>query len=294
EFEIRIKSGQIRIWDFSSGPLGQLRDERRLVISMATDITERKQAEEELEKHRRHLEELVRERTTNNEKLRTLGVQLARLEEEARRRFARELHDQVGQSLTALGMNLNFVRGQLTDDTHGDLAARIGDAAETVTEITVKIRDIMSDLRPAVLDDFGLPAALRWYCERIAGQTSVTVTLVENGTVGRLPLHAETAFFRIVQEALTNVVKHAGASSAEVLLEVTPEGTRMTISDDGAGMDSLLVSQLQGRSHWGLIGMEERARGIGGTVTVESELGVGTRIIVEVKGDLDGAQDNSG
>ena len=278
ETKHRTKSGEVRDVHVSSRAISL--GGKPFCLSLWLDITERKRAQERLEQ--------------SHEQLRALGARLSRTEEAEKRRLARELHDQVGQALTALGMNLNFVRGQLAEDAQGTLAARIEDAIEMVTETTEKIRDVMSELRPAVLDDYGLLAALRWYCERFTVRTGVTVEVLGEEDMARLPLETETGLFRIAQEALTNVAKHARANRAEVRIEETQDGVRLTVSDDGVGFDSAEESGAVERPDWGLMSMAERALAVSGTVHVDSKPGEGTRVVIDVKGDLDGDQDTSG
>ena len=145
------------------------------------------------------------------------------------------------------------------------------------------IRDLMANLRPPVLDDYGLLAALRWYGEQVTARTGLPVEVWGQEQMPRLSFVAETALFRIAQEALTNVGKHARATHVTVTLEEVPEGLRLTVADDGSGFDPAALPQRRERSGWGLITMRERAEALGGRLRVDSRPGEGTRIVVEVQ-----------
>jgi two-component system sensor histidine kinase UhpB len=246
----------------------------RFVMSRTTviDLTERRRIETSQERSRQNY--------------RALSVRLAQAEETTRRRLTHELHDQVGQQLTALGLSLTTLHGQLqrhADDTDGQTLARMDDSLELVRQVTERVRDIMSELRPPVLDDYGLPAALRWFGERLTARASLPVAVRCDGAERRLPPDTELALFRVAQEALTNVAKHAQAGSATVLLSADGIRTNLIIADDGIGFavpDAGTVAP----GHWGMVNMEERIRAVGGQFRVESKPGVGTRVMVEVGG----------
>ena len=211
------------------------------------------------------------------QQLRALSARLAEAEEAERQRLTRELHDQVGQSLTALGINLNIVRSQVPAQA-GAAHARLDDSLTLVAQTTERIRDVMADLRPPVLDDYGLLAALRWHGERFSPRTGVTTIVQGEELTPRLPSSVETALFRIAQEALTNAAKHAQASQVTLTLEAVDGGARLTIADDGVGFDPPARRQ----AGWGLLTMRERAEAVGGHLRVESAPGEGTRVIVDI------------
>lgn len=214
--------------------------------------------------------------------LRALAARLADTEEAERRRIARELHDRVGQNLTALSLNLNILRDQLPPPVAERLAARLTDSMKLVEETVGQIRGVMADLRPPVLDDYGLMAALRWYGEQFSTRTGVAVSVRGEDPTPRPPQAVESALFRIAQEALTNVGKHARATRAEVGLESDEAVVRMTIADDGVGFDPTTARAPAGGTGWGLVTMRERATGAGGTLRVDSAPGRGTRVTVEI------------
>ncbi len=218
------------------------------------------------------------------EQLRTLTTRLTEAEEAERQRLARELHDQVGQNLTALGLNLNIVRSQMPKETADLVHPRLDDSLALVEQMTERIYGVMADLRPPVLDDYGLMAALRWYSARFASRVNITVTVQGEDPVPRLDAPVENVLFRIAQEALTNVAKHAQATQVTVAVEVeVGSGTvRLVVADDGVGFDPTRVAGPDERLKWGLLTMAERAEGVGGHFRIESSPRRGTRVIVEV------------
>lgn len=216
--------------------------------------------------------------------LRALGVRLAKAEEAERHRLARELHDQVGQNLTALGLNLHMVQELLGGSCKARVAARLDDSLKRVKDTMDSIRTVMTDLRPTVLDDYGLPAALRWYAGQVAERAQLAVRVVAAATFPRLDPVVETALFRIAQEALTNVTRHAGARTVSVTLDMRPAGPRLRIDDDGAGFDPRKVRRPAGSgAGLGLLSMRERATAAGAQLVVSSRPGRGTRVTVQVK-----------
>lgn len=240
------------------------------VIRILEDITERKTAETELRSHA--------------ERLRDLRTQLDQATEEERRRIARELHDQVSQNLTALSLSLQLAGAKLPA-TAEDVQRRFDDAVALVGETAQQIRDLTFDLRPPVLDDFGLIAAAQWHAERISTQSDLEVVIEGAEPDPRLhPEHA-IALFRIIQEAITNVLKHASACRISICVDSRDDLVRVVIRDDGRGFDSTRqTSASAGRTPvgLGLINMRERAQAIGGTLSVESGEGKGTVIVVEL------------
>lgn len=216
--------------------------------------------------------------TEQQEQLRALAMRLAEVEEDERCRLARELHDRVGQNLTALGINLNVLGSQLPPETAARMGARLADCLTLVEETTGHIRDVMAELRPAVLDDYGLLAALHWYGQRFSQRTGLAVAVQGEELTPRLPPAVETALFRIAQEALTNVARHAQASQVTVTLERVDGGIRLVIADDGVGFDPAV----RRRGGWGLMTMRERAEAVGGRLRLDSAPGKGTRVVVEV------------
>jgi signal transduction histidine kinase len=227
---------------------------------------------------------LVHEQRTQ---MQTLAARMAEMQESERRQLARELHDRVGQNLTALGINLNIVRGQLRDSLNAKTESRLAAALKLLEETVDHIRDVMAELRPPVLDDYGLLAALRWYSQRFEYFTGVSTQVEGEEISPRLPQAIEIALFRITQEALTNVAKHAEASQVMVRLAANGGLACLSIEDNGHGFDVGATRQSGASVRWGLTSMQERAMAVGGRQTVQSVLGEGTQVLIEVPRRLD-------
>jgi len=240
---------------------------REVVCGIARDITERKQMEETLRESSDHL--------------RSLATRLAEVEEAERRHLARELHDRLGQNLTAVNINLSMVRSQLCGKSSPDVDARLEDCMKLVEETMDCTRDVMAELRPPVMDDYGLLASLQWYGKRFSDNTGVTVVVEGNELTPRLPLSMEISLFRVAQEAMTNVAKHAHATQVTVRLEDAEEVARLTIADNGDGFDPTHLSRPTEERGWGLMCMKERMEGVGGRCYIESYPGQGTRVVAE-------------
>jgi PAS domain S-box-containing protein len=230
------------------------------------------------------------------QQLRTLAARLSEAEEAERQWLAQELHDQVGQNMTALGVSLNIVRTLLPEAadvvaTNLDVVRdRLDDAIETLGQTTERVRDVMADLRSPVLEDYGLVSALRWYGALFAARTGIEVVVEGEDPTPRLVVSAENALFRIAQEALTNIAKYAQATRAWITLSLEPRAShgwhtiRLIIADDGEGFDPARLEESGRRQGLGLVSMTERAETIGGTCRVEPAPEGGTQVVVEVQG----------
>jgi PAS domain S-box-containing protein len=244
------------------------RGDQRVFLAVIFDITERLRAERALRDYA--------------EQMRQLSRRLFETEESERRQLARELHDRIGQNVTALTLNLNMLRGELPAESVQKVGAQINDCETLLYSTAQLIRDVMAELRPPGLDQLGLLAALTEHARQVAARARLSVAVTGTEIVPRLPPESEIVLFRIAQEALTNVVKHARASKAAIALETGPDKVVMTISDDGRGYDpAARLAQTQVTASLGLVGMRERAESIGGRLRVESAPGRGTRVIVE-------------
>jgi PAS domain S-box-containing protein len=226
------------------------------------------------------LYETVKEK---HEQLRELTYRLGEAEESERRKLARELHDKVGQNLTALGISLNILKARIQHDATGNTQSRVDDCLNLVGETTARIRDVMAELRPSALDDYGLLSALRWYGAQFFTRTGIIVYVDGDDARGRLGISIENAFFRIAQEALTNVAKHSGASRVDIHLHAENGRTCLTILDNGKGFIKKSFPANNSAESWGLSAMNERALRIGGRFHIDSRTGKGTRVVVEVE-----------
>ena len=231
---------------------------------------------------RRHLEELVGQRTAalaaSEAHLRQLSIFLQRVREEDRAHFARELHDELGQNLTALRIDFNGLAGEVGRGA-ASIAARF-DAIDNMINGTVdSVRRICEDLRPGMLDDLGLEAALSNYAKRFTKQYGIACDLTLDRDDYDLDEPLSTAIFRIVQESLTNIARHARASHAMVSLHEDGEDLVLAIADDGCGLPAELTGE---RKTYGLLGMRERVDMLGGRMAIDSAAGRGTHIEVSI------------
>jgi NarL family two-component system sensor histidine kinase YdfH len=198
--------------------------------------------------------------------------QIVSAQEAERQRIARELHDATGQSLTAIGLGLRGVSNTLRQDT--DKAAdNLRQLEGLVGRSLDELQRLIADLRPSHLDDLGLPAALRWYAGEVQNRTRLNMTVEINGDPHPIDPLINTALFRVAQEALTNVVKHAQATQVTVRLAYLPSTVMLQVEDNGCGFDMGARAQ---RPAWGLLGMEERATLLEGNVTIRSQPEQGT------------------
>jgi two-component system sensor histidine kinase UhpB len=237
------------------------------LFGIAQDITERKHAEDALR--------------VSSVQLQAMSRRLVDLQESDRKELARELHDRIGQSLTALNINLSILETALPLQASDALRSRLADSRALVESTAAAIGNILSELRPPMLDDHGLVLALDWYARQIAARIGVAVTVRSLGAGGRLAPEAEIALFRIAQEALNNVVKHARASRVEITLERSGSAYMMSVQDDGVGFEAIEERTGQ-RPGLGMVTMRERAQAIGGRFEVRTHPGGGTRLAVQV------------
>ncbi len=295
ERQLRRKDGTLLPVEISGGIV-----QDGVFQSIIRDITKRRQAEEELRRSYDELERRVAERTAEiagaNELLkgevaeRRRGEQarqellrrLVSAQEEERRRISRELHDQMGQQLTALMMGLKTLGAASYGRKPAmDCLRQLQDLTE---QLTLQAHSLALGLRPPALDDLGLLTALNNYVEEWAKQSKVIVDFHSSGfDAGRIPLVHETTIYRIAQEALTNVVKHSEADQVSFIVERRADEIVTVIEDNGTGFEvetSTLTSLKEGKL--GLLGMHERAHLLGGKIAIESAPGLGTSIFVRI------------
>lgn len=246
----------------SAAPVFDQQDRVVAVVTTFYEITERKRTERALQQYA--------------ERLSSLSHQLLVAQERERQYIARELHDQMGQALTALKINLQAAQGE---PAAAPLAPRLGESIAIVDQMLDQVRDLALHMRPSMLDNLGLVSALRWYLDRTAQQAGLAVRLSADSLEERLPPDVETACFRVAQEALTNAVRHAQARQVTVALWKQAGDLHLVIGDDGGGFNVAVAGAVaaQGAS-LGLLGMEERVQALGGQLTIDSALGRGTTV----------------
>jgi signal transduction histidine kinase len=200
-----------------------------------------------------------------------VSFRMLEIQESVARRFSHELHDELGGALTAIKTDLGFLASDPSD------RARLDDCVKVVEQAISNVRELSQLLRPTILDDFGLDASLRWLVARFHERTGVEVDY-QSTFEGRLPDETETHLFRIVQEALTNIARHSGATRVSISLSADDGLVRLTLSDNGRGLAA------DRRNGMGLSGMRARAASFGGEVKIESKPGSG--VTIEVRAPL--------
>lgn len=269
---------------------------RQLLTRSIRYAVERKRTEEALRRAHDELEMRVRERTAElsaansqlteqiaerhraEKELRRLSNRLVEVQELERRNIARELHDEIGQLLTGLKLVIEMAPRLPSDQ----VSRQYEKAQSLVNELIGRVRDLSLDLRPALLDDLGLLHALLWQFDRYTSQTAIQVSFTHTGIEGhRFRPEIETAAYRIVQEALTNVARHAKVDEVKVHVSADAENLNLQISDEGIGFQGSVAVETGASS--GLTGMRERAHLLGGTLIIESEAGVAITAILPLE-----------
>lgn len=274
EEQRRDASGELRWYDTIKMPVRSRVRELIGTVGISRDITDRKAAERELIESRAQLREL--------------SAHLQDVREAERTRMARELHDQLGQTLTALRLGLDWAQGQLQPGQE-KLAAKLRRLGELSQATVASVQAIASELRPVMLDDLGLGPAVEWLVESFDEKGGARIDSSVEIDDARYGGDIRTAIFRILQEALTNACRHAGAKSIRISLREARGAVELVVSDDGCGIASPTKGPRKRRS-LGLLGMQERATMVGGALQVSSEKGRGTTVSLRIP--LDGARES--
>jgi PAS domain S-box-containing protein len=276
EFPLRGADGQYRWFLTRMRPFRDHEGRLTRWFGTSTNIDEQRQLFQSLSEARRELEKRVEERTaalqSANESLRSLSGRLVRLQDEERKRLARELHDSVGQILAAMGMNLGALRAQREKlDAQGGRA--ITETARLLEQATREIRTISHLLHPPLLEIAGLATALRWYVDGFAERSKIRIDVEIPENLERLPDDMELAIFRLVQECLTNIHRHSESGTAAI--RIWQDGNRLIVrvEDQGKGIPKDKHQDLatSGKTGVGFGGMRERLRQLGGTLEIESD-----------------------
>lgn len=251
---VRIEGHYVCVYDEQGRITGHLGIQR--------DITDRHRSAEEIARSR--------------EELRALAARLESIREEERTRIARELHDELGQALTGLKLDLAWVEHRLNRHSQTELLDRCESLLARLNEVMVSVRRIVTELRPSVLDQLGLADAIEWQAQDFAARTGLALDLDIQCDCDALPDAMASAVFRTLQEALNNVAKHAKASRVRVALRVTLDALSLVIQDDGRGINP--GEMHGGKRSLGLVGLRERAIAWGGTVSIEGAPDAGTTV----------------
>ncbi len=263
EFPCRRKDGQDILCRIRSSRIGErLTKERRIVITYV-DITEQRRAEEEL--------------ANSREQLRNLSIYLQSVREKESTRIAREIHDELGQSLTAIQMDLSWLDTRLPQDA--SLKEKVQRMRHLVDTTIGSVHRISTELRPILLDDLGLTAAIEWQVQEFQKRTGVQCDARLDCKESSVDKDLATALFRIFQETLTNIARHAGASRVKVRLVEKGDELRLDVSDNGKG---ITPEQAGDPKSFGIVGIRERVNLWGGSVSINGKPGKGTTIRVRI------------
>jgi len=283
ECQYALRDGTIRFADRTLNPVQNETGETVMIVCSGLDITEHRQLrsmlEERVHERTRELESKNLELVRQTEVVRELSARLLQIQDEERRRIARELHDSVGQMLAAVSMNMAHVTHEarsLSPDAHKALE----DNAGLLEQLSSEIRTISHLLHPPLLDEVGLQSALQWYIDGFSERSKIKVDLELPDDFGRLPRNLEITLFRVVQECLTNIHRHSGSNTAAIRVSRSENEVRLEVRDAGKGIPveaqtSLSSGKLSGV---GLRGMHERLRQMGGHLDVQSN-GNGTLVL---------------
>jgi PAS domain S-box-containing protein len=275
EFEVRCKDGGFLTALVTLSPRRDESGATTGIIGVSQDLSGRKRTEEELRSERAELEKRVQERTAEldaaNKSLRELSARLLQTRDQEARRLARELHDSAGQLLAAISMNTAKVKAQahkLDEDGKRAVTENLG----MIEQISSEIRTISHLLHPPLLDELGLASALRWYVKGFSERSKITVEVEIPPDLGRLPTEQEIAIFRIVQECLTNIHRHADSKTAAIRIRRDVERIVVVAEDSGKGIPTeKLQSSSGGWGGVGFRGMHERIRYLGGKLELHSD-----------------------
>jgi PAS domain S-box-containing protein len=290
-----LRDGTVRFADRTLNPVQNHRGEVVMIVASGMDITEQKRWRDTLEEGvRRRTQELESkniELERQAQVVRELSGRLLQVQDEERRRIARELHDSVGQMLAAVSMNLNQISGESSALTPG-AARALQENVGLVEQLSTEIRTISHLLHPPLLDEIGLQSALRWYIDGFRERSKINVDLELPEDFGRLPRDFELTLFRVVQECLTNIHRHSESPTASVRVSRSAEDVTLEVRDEGKGIppeaqSTLAAGKLTGV---GLRGMRERLRQLGGSLDVHSN-SRGTTVLVRLP--LSGAATSS-
>jgi signal transduction histidine kinase len=264
-------------------------------LELEQEIIQRKAVEAALKKSEHHYSELLEQSDRLQKQLRQLSRQILSAQEEERREISRELHDVIAQTLTGINVRLAALAKEAATNTKG-LDRNIARTQRLVEKSVDIVHRFARELRPAVLDDLGLIPALHSFVKTFSRRTRIYVHLKAFAAVEQLDTARRTVLFRVAQEALTNVARHAQASRVEVSIQKLPEGVCMKIKDDGKSFQVDRVLYGKGSKRLGLLGMRERLEMVGGHFGVESVQGKGTTVIAQfpnrkaARGGTDGAR----
>jgi len=246
------------------------------------DIEQLGKTDPDIGEFTRVLQNLLLQLEERNQQLRALSERAINAQEEERKNIARSLHDDTGQALSMLIINLERLENRLPLEQN-ELRSKLEASRRLASNILAELRKIVYGLRPTMLDDLGLIPAIRWYSRSVLESNGVQVRMCLPEESIELPSHIATTLFRIAQEGINNIMRHAGAKTTNIRMAIDPFGVHLQVQDDGHGFDPQQTAEKAvSLQQLGLLGMRERAELVGGKVTVESVPGEGTRLQVYV------------
>jgi signal transduction histidine kinase len=284
--EDKVRGFEVGAVDYVTKPLGQEEVLARITTHLRLRELTRSLQEQTRQLEARNQVERVRllEAVGQQRKqLRALTRKLTEVQETERKQLARELHDELGQMLTAVGMNLAALQKELAATASPAAHQRLAETSQLVDQTLEQIRELSLNLRPPMLDDLGLIPTVRWYVKRYAERSNLTVQCELTEFDTRLDPEIETALYRILQEALTNIARHAQATLVHLRVDQTPTEVTAYVEDNGVGFD--VASVMEHESYpggAGLLGMRERVTLLAGTLTIASEPGGGTQLYLTI------------
>jgi PAS domain S-box-containing protein len=265
------------------------------VRGIARNVTEQLSAERSLRRSNRRTVQLLVEARRMQESLARFSRETIRIQEQERTAISRELHDEVGQLLATISVNLQIVRRDLEKGTEGiKILRRLDLAQESVDHAHGRIRRFLNDLRSLDLDDLGLSSALSQLTDEFTGRTGIPLQFSGDSALECLSGEVKIVLYRVIQESLSNVVSHSGATGARITVDNDENWLVAEISDDGKGFDCTQTGLAQGPAgarQLGLLGMKERVRLVHGSCDIFSGPGKGTRVVVRLPVDLEGRKD---
>lgn len=237
-----------------------------VILILSFNIAKRRRVEQSLKKHE---EELI-----------SMSANIIEAQERERKRLSVDLHDEFGQTLTAVGLNLSLIKNRLGSKCSDTVRSKLMETEQSIEHLYDQVHDLSHDLRPTILDDLGLAPTLRWYLNQYGDRTGIDVQFTANEkSATSIPDPVAVAFYRVLQEALTNITKYSQATTIQAVLEVDIDHIRLTISDNGIGFDTEEALSRNNESRGlGLVGMRERMELLNGSFKISSAKGIGTSI----------------
>lgn len=250
-------------------------------LELGREVNQRKSAEKALKKNEQHYSHLLKQSERLQDQLRRLSREILSAQEDERKRISRELHDVIAQTLTGINVRLATLKKEAATNTKG-LDRNIARTQRLVEKSVNIVHRFARELRPAVLDDLGLIPALESFLKAFSSRTGLKTHLTAFAALDSLDTGRRTVLYRVAQEALTNVARHAKATHVRILFEKLPQGVVMKVQDDGKSFQADRVMHSRRIQHLGLLGMRERLEMVGGRFTIQSRPGAGTSIEAQI------------